>query len=1324
MALILKDIGKVADALSSPVIAGAKIIGDVGSYAAGALTGNQQAQANATTAAVNATRQLTHNPVSNFVGNTVVKPLIQFPVDASNAIYNNAIAPTIGTPTFTPEQTPGIVGDIAHNVGATGSLHQLVGSGVQTALTIGSGGLGDAIEGLGAKAVPSLATTVFPRAAADAAVGAGFNAASAASQGETPGQIAVSGAEGAALGGALPLVKPTVKLVGRTVDNRIPLTEAGGINNAAVDSAASDTAKSTVSLKQAGEDAAQAAPVPATTPTEATATPAKPVVSPAIPPANTGIPEIDKAINDTASLYSQQNTFEGNAQDVVGQATGKSQIGSRSANQLRAALKNNLTKEENEAVDSVLDGEPNGDITPKVVQVANALRPLYDQAHGIREAITPSVGKVTDYSPRILINKLSSAVRDGSGNILGKIKSLADVQNTESGFSKNRQVGKFVSKDDVLYGNSSKIGLTKHQDGSITDSTGKVYKQVAVGKNELEENTNYKYEHKASTVAGVYHGDTLSLKVRGEAIQALADNPQAHGLYTKEQVASGEGPADATAVDKVTGLTDKDGSPLFASKSDAKELNDKLGYHNPSGLLGKTYDAASNVATQFIVLNPIFHGMNQLYQTAIAAGNLPGLGTGWIKLAEGVNSVTEDDIREYLDKGGHIPTYGSEVSNVLSRATGGVTKLNSKAMSAIETKLRVGLYKASLDKRMSSAEAIKNIDKFLGDSKAIDPTLRRITLFAHYFKTMSKALGSQVMHPRENIGSIGNAATMAAVTAAVSYGYAEATGNPNAHVRVPGELGLAQEAYDTAHGLLAGQGLPAAGLITNHINPVAKEVASQVLNKDLYTGQPIGNSVGAKLSHAANQVIAPVATGSKVAEGKRSLPEIGANQLGLNTPHAKGYQAAPKVSFLNTPKAIVSKTGDPTGYQQEQQYFNSLNKLKSSVSSDATGKSATGLAYYLARSHDPTTGQTIANSPAESIQNASFLYANDKVRNAVQTFEKSQAQHDPVWDLPASQLKIFQQYKAMYTGDADKTNILQNNPWIKDVENKENAFYSSLPPVPGSKGTEANAQTPTYPTFDPQTTALLAAYDNADTTDRTALLTNNEVPLSSAFNDIANWTNAMRKAEGAPALASYPEASSQVQAILNTYSALPKGNGSNGGSPDRAAWIQANPQAYAQMTNYLTSASVYGLIKNASEAQFAGSSPNQTLLKDIKEVGSNDIASTPGANGSTNYSINPSLAYTQNNDSSNQFANTVIASEKQATQNRDAEKIAKSAKYLTSKNYSKTGKGKVSLAKAKTFKVKMPKVGKIKVASIKTGHGISAKSTAPSTSGRKVALRV
>lgn len=1169
---------------------------------------------------------LTHNPITNVAGG-VVQGLGQFPIDASSQIYNKAVAPALGTPNLSPQQVTAIAPAVKFT-GATGSLHQTVASGLQTALTLGSGGLAGGIEkGVGAilpKTAAPIVTSLVPKVASNATLGAGFNAATAAGQGASPLQIAESAGVGGALGGALPIAgaaaKPVIRAAGTAVDNRVPLTEAGAINPKVVPEGqvVTPAEKATAVIKAQG-------------------TPESPVVAPKVIGAKTSMPEVNKAINDVAAEYATKANHAADApiQDIVGTASNQSTMGARVANRLRKALSGNLSKEENTQTRDILDGHPGAweAATPKAREVATALKPLHDQAFGLRQAIDPKVNRVMDYVTRLPSRAVGAAVK-GSSDVMGKVRNLSDITNLRSIFSLSRQDGKFVGPDGkAVYGKPSALGLTQHQDGTITDASGKTFNRVAVSTKELGGATGKSYEDKISRLQGIYHTDSLSLKARAEALQALKDNPASHGLYTQQEVDAGAlgGRTKAYPVDSVDELRTPEGKPYYAAKDDAQALSDSFGHPtlNNTPRVLKAYDAASNVAQQSIVINFLIHTMNEFNNMISAAGNLPGLkgipGHGVGRVLKNVITQNEGDIRDFLaNSRNHSSTFGSTMENALSRATNGKSKFNSKLMAAIELRFRTALYKSSLEMKMSPKAAADNVNLFFGDKKAINETVRRTVLFPHFLKTQAKIIYNQGRHPIQQRGSIANTVALAGALYGLDQAYKKFTGNPNANIGPRGELSLLKQGAGAVKGIINKDPSAVVNAVVGRANPVGKEIAQQAAGTDFFTGQKISGTKD-RLGHAVSSTVAPTQTGGKVTSGKRSLVETVANQLNLNTPHAKGYQAAPNVPILNTKGAIADTEGkDPTGYQQQAAYFNNLNTLKKSVAGDTN--TANALTKYLGRSHDPVTGQTIQNSPADVYQNASALATNSKLRGSIQKFEQSQPSHDPMWDLPASQLATLMTYKSTLEGSAERNTLYGNNPFIKNVEAAEQTFYANLPKLPGAKGSEANSATPTYPAFSPQTQSLLDAYDNGSADQKTALLQNYGSELSNAWQQKLDWTNKMRVAQAGkdvPQLKDYPVASPQVQAIMTAYDAVPKGGGPKGGNAYRAQWIQAHPQQYAQMQDYLTQASLSSLVKNASMAQFAGSTPSQTLLKDIKNVGQYDIASTKNADGTNSYSVNP-----------------------------------------------------------------------------------------------------
>lgn len=1001
---------------------------------------------------------------------------------------------------------------------------------------------------------------------------------------------------------------------------------------------------------------------------------------------------IDKAVADLQSHYNETPKF--NEGDITHQANGYRSAGQRYSQNLGKALKNNLTEDEQRAVFDTLQGVENKSLTPYAASVAEKLKPLYDAAAGVRESVHgDAFNRVRDYAPRISRPSVSGAIK-GSGKILGKIKNLSDLGNLDSVFSRSRQIGKFIdSKGNATFGKASELGLTKAADGTFQKG-GETFKQVATNTHELKDALGQDYLDKIGHVSAIYHSDTASLKARADALSELKTNPNTHGLYTKEQVAAGTVPDGVRPVTGVSGLVDKDGAPLFATEKNAKSLEkDPLfGRAEISGLPGKAYDAVSNFATQAIVLNPVFHGMNQLYQAGIAAGNIPG-GAGWVKLAKGIGNVGEKDIIDFYKAGGHSPDYGSTVRGIISEATGGASKINSKAMASIELRLRAGLYKASVEGGMKPAKAIKNIDLFLGDSKTLSKTARRLTIFGHYFKTMTNAIGTQIAHPIEQRGSITNTALLAGLTAAVSAGYQEATGNKNAYARVPGELGVIKEGVGAAQDLAHGDILNAADIGTNRLNPVAKEVGQQLFNQDLFTGKPVtdtggvtsnGKTIlpGGRGGHAVQSLIAPAQQVEKGVGGKRSAAELAVNQLGINTPHAKGNPAAPKISFLNTKGAKESGGNDKTGYSQQQEYFSSTAEAKK-------GMSTKDAAIY-----DQLTGATSKLDDKQLQAHYATMASNPTVAAAIVKQKQDYAKKtgtplDPLYSnqiTPEQRAAYFHLQAVPYKGDDYNQQKAAGASWLTKLQDSRNTYFNK---VDANSSGVAPAERIQPPKFDAQTEKDLTTVGNLNGSDKAQFIATH-ANLSKAYTAIAKYTNDKRVAQGDAPFKMYPNADPDTQSALNTYEGL-------GSSSARSSWIKSNPSQYAKVQNYLTGVSEYQLANSAGADKYKGATPSQAELKSAYSLGQYDIANSKDANGNSTYSLNPTLAYQLSKAGGSGFGSSGYYAAKLAT------KLAKEQKNsgqsssrvkkpkVTYKKGGGTGKARVSKASLTKKKVALKK---------------------------------
>lgn len=456
----------------------------------------------------------------------------------------------------------------------------------------------------------------------------------------------------------------------------------------------------------------------------------------------------------------------------------------------------------------------------------------------------------------------------------------------------------------------------------------------------------------------------------------------------------------------------------------------------------------------------------------------------------------------------------------------------------------------------------------------------------------------------------------------------------------------------------------------------------------------------------------PASLQSSIELNKNTGPEslrIGGNTLGLN------------------PKADTTTGQGPSvtqyykGQQEGQDYI-------ASHSNNITTQNATEDAYtkYFARSKNDQ-GQTVEENGSDRIANANMLLGNSTLLSAVQLAEKSNGagNYDPMWGLPTNELKTFLQYQATPTGYPQRDSLLNQNSLLTPFINARDNYYANSQ----KQGTSVPAPgTPTYPTPDPATALALSQINTIGQIPESQRTATQEAQYTALYNQpnvidaqqaIYQYDNAMQVNENVTPLQYLTPTDPATTAALATYDALPKGNGTNGGSPDRDAWITANPTAWNAITQMFANSDINTIEHQGAVAEFQGEQPSNSLLGAIKSAGTDDIASTPLSNGTTAYTLNPSLAFTQS--SANDFSSTSSSSSSSDTASkytlaREAKNAAKSAKYASPKNYSKTSsislKAPVSIH---PYKIKQHNFGaKFKVSQAKpTKRGkISLKSTA------------
>ena len=654
----------------------------------------------------------------------------------------------------------------------------------------------------------------------------------------------------------------------------------------------------------------------------------------------------------------------------------------------------------------------------------------------------------------------------------------------------------------------------------------------------------------------------------------------------------------------------------------------------------KPLRSATSGVIQATVINPLIHGRNLLTQAFEAAGATShfGIDGGAKFLGHLTQNVSKSDLFDFYREGNHAPTYKGADQGIISKLTHGVTDVNKNAMASIDLHMRVALWKTLRNEGMDAETVRQRINSFLGDEKSMSKSTQDFGLFFHYFKTQLGSLGQvgkDVAHGQT--GSLVNLAVAAAAVYGLDKAAGAITGNPNANIGTPGNLSIIKDAYKFGQNVSKGHYLQSLGTVTNHINPILKEGISQGLNRDLTFGNTLSpnNTLRERLTHAAG--LTPETQGVANAMNNKKVPlESILNAAGVNTPHAKGYQAAPNIDALNEPNA---KAGN--GLAQQQAYFDNIEQAKNSLSSGVDKRTSDEFNAYLDRNGKMNSDGTITHyqlTDSEKKAQAQDLFGNDKLRQVVNTYQNGQNNKDPLYKLSDDQQKVYYQYESKGADDPQRTVLLDRNPFLKQLQDDRSTYFAANV----VQGNSINPGNPTYPVFSSDTQSKLdqitqlsaVATKTQDQKDQeTALYA--DPGVKAAQQSIHEYINATRSATGDLPLKGAPQVDAETQQAYQTYLALPSHDGAKGGSPERAAWIKSNPDVYAKIQDFLAQESLYKLDKNASLDTFEGQTPNQKELAAAESLGKYDIAKGTDAAGNINYVINPGLA--RNGGSSNGF---------------------------------------------------------------------------------------
>lgn len=783
---------------------------------------------------------------------------------------------------------------------------------------------------------------------------------------------------------------------------------------------------------------------------------------------------------------------------------------------------------------------------------------------------------------------------------------------------------------------TSKYDPENLKDKVFTDKNGKRYTIDDATTKEIETNTNVKYLHNPVITSTLAHTNIRNAINANEFNEWLRLHPDFASHAVK--VGEGEIPDGWKPVD----------SPYFRGyyfdPKTAKIIDNQFGHSAMStGPIARAWNGLTSAAVQFIVINPAIHGAN-LYQLASEAvgGANPLLAAGrFAEMNKNVGRMMTDSgyresaVQEYLRDGGHAESYGSDRPTFISRALDKanvpeINKANAKAMAGIEIILRAASHESNLDAGMDAAESVKRIDTFMGSKEHISDTARAIGMFYHYLTTLTKGTGQLVTHPLKNAGASTNFILGASVLMGGNYVLQKFSGNPNAHFRNPGEIGFIHDLTKVPTEL---KNREVPTIVSSHINPLISAGINQAAGKDLGTGQKLDTDKSRAIN-LIQKTVAPVAPSMKINNKKSTPSEYIANEaFGIYLSHATGAPAATKgpLQILNTKGAKTDTTPvkngssyvDPTGYQQEQQYFKGKDVIDKQLAGDPRAQDAAN--NFLNRDKTPE-GKTILLSPAETVANWASVDGNTKSLEALYQFYHSQPGHNPEWNLngngtinnqPVQKLQIWATYKSLAPGDLQRTVIAQQNPWINDTEQAIGVWANQLPP---SNAVHANGYIP-YPTVDNATqdkmnqiTQLSSIPAGQRSTDQINQLSGleNDQNVQSAYNAQQQYTNAVRNQMHLPAIQYAPNASPDVQNFQNQYFAADSGT--------KSGLKSTYPQLYNQMEAALESQQLDALNKQGGLGYYGGDQSN-SYLGDIYNVGKYDITPQTNANGTKSYNL-------------------------------------------------------------------------------------------------------
>lgn len=574
-------------------------------------------------------------------------------------------------------------------------------------------------------------------------------------------------------------------------------------------------------------------------------------------------------------------------------------------------------------------------------------------SNATRTALSKDYQAAQNHFPQVRTTSVKDAIK-GAAKAKGlnaKINTFEDLLNQNSRFSEGSTLGTFTRGKTTLTGDANDLGLVPKKNGTFVDKAGRVYNYSRATSQDLE-NAGAKIQAPKDALTA-YVRDTLNLKTRADAADYVIKNANDLGLSETE----------APGKAQVVNIKGSDGTEhsFFTDKKTAENIKG-------SGLIGnftkeanlpvKAWNALSSMIAQGAVVNPFAHGLNLATNAAVGAGERANGITGVSTLLRSLKPIDEATELRMSDAGVHFPTYGKDTATAISKATGGLSKLNEKAVAAIDRQARAGMFENLTKGGMSDKEAANTINKWMGGRSTYRGDQANLGIFWRYFVRQNQNAGRLLTQAvKGHPGALINAAIAGGATFAADQGLKQVTGNQGAYMHAPGVVGIINDAGTSAEDLAKGQYRNAVNPVVNHINPLVSQVAEQVLGVNNY-----GDKFTSGQQRLQNlEGITPET--NAVANNGHSLPEKVLNTFGVYTPHIKGAMAtdnptlAPVLNVKNAQNdSTVAFPTDFTGEQNAKAVNDYLGKTGTQYSS----KTAATIASQTQDQQKAYTAATVA----------------------------------------------------------------------------------------------------------------------------------------------------------------------------------------------------------------------------------------------------------------------------------------------------------------------------------------------------------------------------